>query len=250
MSEKMFSEEQLEQLRSYPEIASDELIRYFTPTAADVAFVDPGKGRGTIDQLGMLVQLCTLPWLGFVPDDVAAAPAVAVARVAERLGVTPAALRLYGKRDQTRSDHLGLIAKYLEWQTAPAGSQAMTELEQFLLDRAMEHDSPTLLFNLAREYLRAAKVIRPGALILAKMVGTARKAASDLTSQRVGHLLTAEVRSDLERMLAVDEGLGMTRLEWLVSPARDASATSVKTSIDKLTWLRAIDAHQVRPGSW
>lgn len=156
--------EQLEQLRSFPEITSDELIRYFTPTAANVAFVDPGKGRGPIDRLGMLVQLCTLPWLGFVPDDVTAA----VARVAERLGVAPAALRLYGKRDQTRSDHLGQVAKYLEWQTAPAGGQAMKELEQFLLDRAMEHDSPTLLFNLAREYLMAAKVIRPGALILAK----------------------------------------------------------------------------------
>lgn len=39
-----------------------------------------------------------------------------------------AVLRLYGERDQTRSDHLGLIAKYLEWQTAPAGSQAMKEL--------------------------------------------------------------------------------------------------------------------------
>ncbi|MFG1688016.1 DUF4158 domain-containing protein [Nonomuraea sp. NPDC049269] len=149
------------------------------------------------------------------------------------------------EREQTRSDHLGLIAKHLEWQTALAGSQAMTELEQFLLDRAMEHDSPTLLFNLAREYLRAAKVIRPGALILAKMVGTARKGASDLTSQRVGHLLTAELRADLERMLVVDAGLRMTRLEWQVSPARDASATSLKTAIDKLTWLRAIDAHQM-----
>ncbi|WP_188197333.1 DUF4158 domain-containing protein [Nonomuraea sp. SYSU D8015] len=98
----------------------------------------------------MLVQLCTLPWLGFVPDDVTAAPPAAAARVAERLGVIPAALRLYGKRDQTRSDHLGLIATYLEWQTTPAGCQAMKELEQFLLDRGMEHDSPTLLFNLAR----------------------------------------------------------------------------------------------------
>ncbi|MEV5894909.1 DUF4158 domain-containing protein [Nonomuraea fuscirosea] len=123
---------------------------------------------------------------------------------AERPGVSPAALRLYGKHEQTRSDHLGLIAKYLEWQTAPAGSQAMKELEQFLLDRAMEHDSPTLLFNLARDYLLAAKVIRPGALLLAKMVGTARKDASDLTSQLVGHLLTAELRADLERMLLVD----------------------------------------------
>ncbi|MFI6791324.1 hypothetical protein ACIBG4_28740 [Nonomuraea sp. NPDC050383] len=39
-------------------------------------------------------------------------------------------------------------------------------MEQFLLDRTMEHDSPTLLFNLAREYLMAAEVIRPGVLIL------------------------------------------------------------------------------------
>lgn len=33
----------------------------------------------------------------------------------------------------------------------------------------MEHDSPTLLFNLAREYLMAATVIRPGALVLATL---------------------------------------------------------------------------------
>ncbi|MER7369851.1 DUF4158 domain-containing protein [Nonomuraea wenchangensis] len=77
-------------------MSADELIRYFTPTSADMAFVDPGKGRGPVDRLGMLVQLCTLPGLGFVPDDVAsAAPPAAVARVAERLGVAPAVLRLY-----------------------------------------------------------------------------------------------------------------------------------------------------------
>ncbi|MFF5212664.1 DUF4158 domain-containing protein [Streptosporangium sp. NPDC000396] len=119
---------------------------------------------------------------------------------------------MYGKRDQTRSDRLAEIAKYLEWKSAPAGSQAMNELEQFLLDRAIKHDSPTLLFNLAREYLMAAKVIRPGPLVVAKMVGTARRGASDLTSQLVGHLLTEELRADLERMLVVDAGLGMTAL--------------------------------------
>jgi Domain of unknown function (DUF4158) len=44
----------------------------------------------------------------------------------------------------------------------------MKELEQFLLDRAMKHDSPTLLFNLAREYLASAKVMRPNVIVLAK----------------------------------------------------------------------------------
>ena len=77
VSEKMFSQEQYEQLRSFPEINRDELFRYFTLTPADVAFVSPGAGRGPADRLGMAVQLSALPWLGFVPDDVASAPAPA-----------------------------------------------------------------------------------------------------------------------------------------------------------------------------
>jgi hypothetical protein len=47
--------------------------------------------------------------------------------------------------------------------------------------RAMEHDSPTLLFNLACEYLVSAKTIRPGVVILAKMVASARTGARALT---------------------------------------------------------------------
>ncbi|MGV9383941.1 DUF4158 domain-containing protein [Nonomuraea sp. NPDC003707] len=132
-------------------------------------------------RLGLAVQLATLPWLGFVPDEVSSAPPVAVARLAERLGVVPTALAEYGQREQTRSDHLRLVSGHLGWKSAPAESTAMKELEQFLLDRAMEHDSPTLLFNLATEYLMAAKTIRPSVTTLAKMVATARTSATALT---------------------------------------------------------------------
>ena len=228
---------------SFPEISRDELFRYFTLTPADVAFVDPGAGRGPADQLGMAVQLSTLPWLGFVPDDVASAPLAAVARLAEQLGLDPGALRGYGKRSHTRSDHLTKVAGYLGWKTASAGSREVKELEQFLQDRAMEHDSPTLLFNLAREYLMSAKVIRPGAVTLAKMVGGARAGATELTSQKVGHLLTLQVRQDLDLLLMYDVGLGMTRLVWLTTPAVEATASAVKISIEKLAWLRNMDAH-------
>jgi Domain of unknown function (DUF4158) len=121
VSEKMFSREQYEQLRSFPEISRDELFRYFTLTPADVAFADPGAGRGPGDRLGIAVQLSTLPWLGFVPDDVVSAPSAAVARLAEHLGLDPGALRGYGKRAQTRSDHLTKVANYLGWKTAADG---------------------------------------------------------------------------------------------------------------------------------
>ena len=64
MAARMFSEEQPEQLRSFSDLGRDDLIRYFTLTQADMAFVDPGRGQGPADRLGLAVQLCTLPWLG------------------------------------------------------------------------------------------------------------------------------------------------------------------------------------------
>ena len=90
---RLFSDDQLDQLRSFPDIGTDDLIRYFTLTGADVAFVDPGHGRGPGDRLGLAVQLCTLPWLGFVPDEVTTAPPTAVTRLAERLAIDPAELQ-------------------------------------------------------------------------------------------------------------------------------------------------------------
>jgi uncharacterized protein DUF4158 len=57
-----------------PEIGREELFRFFTLNPADSAFIDPGRGRGPADRLGLAVTVCTLPWPGFVPDDVASAP--------------------------------------------------------------------------------------------------------------------------------------------------------------------------------
>ncbi|MEN6450484.1 MAG: DUF4158 domain-containing protein [Thermoguttaceae bacterium] len=112
MSSRVFSDDELSRLRGFPEITGDELIRFFTLTEADQAFVNPGRGRSPRDRLGLAVQLCTLPWLGFVPDDVTAAPPVAVARLAEQITVDPSVLAGYGEREQTRTDHLRLVLRY------------------------------------------------------------------------------------------------------------------------------------------
>ncbi|MEV4249985.1 DUF4158 domain-containing protein [Streptosporangium canum] len=194
-------------------------------TRADLEFVDNrGRGRGPEARMGLALQLCTLPWLGFVPEDLRGAPRAAVIRLAHQLTVHPGVLDFYGRRPQTRSDHLRLVAGYLGWSQPKPGSVPMKELERFLLDRAMEHDAPSLLFGLAREYLIAAKVIRPGLFALMDMVGTARAAAGELTSQKVGPLLTPKMRGDLDALLEpVAQLRGMTRLNWLTTPAVEAT---------------------------
>jgi hypothetical protein len=190
----VFSEEELGQLRGFPEITRAELIRYFTLTPADEMFVRTFRGSGNV--LGAAVQLCTLPWLGFVPDEVSSVPRAAVDRLGERLRVVPEVLAGYAVRDQTRTDHLREIAQYSRWR-------AMDELEwkqlgEFLFSRAMEHDAPKLLFRLACEYLISVRVIRPGVVNLLERVATARDRARAETWTRVEHLLDSRRRARVE----------------------------------------------------
>jgi len=112
-----------------------------------------------------------------------------VLRLASQLAVFPCVLEQYGRRSQTRSDHLKVVLKYLDWKPVPAGGEPLKELEQFLQDRAMEHDTPSLLFHQAAEFLVGAHVTRPGVVTLMEMVATARMGAGALTSEKVGHLL-------------------------------------------------------------
>jgi hypothetical protein len=42
------------------------------------------------------------------------------------------------------------------------------------------------------------------------------------------------MRSDLDRLLKHDAGLGVNRLSWLTRQATEASASAVKTAIEKL----------------
>jgi hypothetical protein len=166
----VFSDEELAQLRGFPEITRADLIRYFTLTGADEAFVRRFRGPG--NTLGAAVQLCALPWLGFVPDEVQRAPAAAVARLAERLQIPAGALGGYGAREQTRTDHLREVAHYLGWRTMD--ELAWKQPGEFLFARAMEHDAPKLLSRLACEYLAAARLGRPAASGCPATMGTWR----------------------------------------------------------------------------
>ncbi|MGK5553794.1 Tn3 family transposase [Actinomadura kijaniata] len=246
MSTRFLPDEQVERLRSFPGIGREELIKYFTLTPREHAFLD-APGRGADARVGLALQLCTLPWLGFVPDDLEDVPQAALLRLTSQLAVFPGALEYYvastRKRPQTRSDHLKLVMRYLKWKTATPGGQEWKELEQFLLDRAMEHDTPSLLFYQATQHLIGAQVVRPGVVTLMELVGAARAGAGSLTSEKVEDLLTGQMRGDLDRLLVHDAGLGMTRLAWLTTPTVEATWSAVKVAIEKLKFLRGIDAH-------
>jgi hypothetical protein len=68
----VFSEDELAQLRGFPEAVPGDLIRYFMLSTAEETFVRKFRGQAT--PLGAAVQLCTLPWPGYVPAEITSAP--------------------------------------------------------------------------------------------------------------------------------------------------------------------------------
>ncbi|ADU10704.1 transposase Tn3 family protein [Micromonospora sp. L5] len=238
-TQDVFSAEELARLRGFPEINRAELIRYFTLTGADEAFVRQFRtGRNV---LGVAVQLCTLPWLGFVPDEVALAPDAAVGRLSQRLGIAMGELRGYGEREQTRTDHLREVAGYAGWRVMDTAE--WKDLDEFLFARAMEHDSPKLLFRLACEYLLSSRVLRPGVILLLRRVAAARARARTETWIRVKHLLSDRRCAELDLLLVPDAYLGRTPLAWLGVWPTSSSPAAVKTELEKLAYLRRLDAH-------
>jgi len=87
------------------------LERFFTLSGADLDEVR--RRHGDSNRLGWPLQLGGLRMLGFCPEDMTTAPAVAVRFLARQLGAALGALARYGVRAQTSTDHLVQVKTYL-----------------------------------------------------------------------------------------------------------------------------------------
>ena len=88
MPGRFLSDADRARLSTFPKEATEEdLIAYFTLSADDLTIIR--RWRGEHNRFGFALQLCTLRFLGFVPDDLTRAPKSIVAYLASQLGTDP-----------------------------------------------------------------------------------------------------------------------------------------------------------------
>jgi Domain of unknown function (DUF4158) len=240
MPVRYLSDPELARLSSWPdEIAAQDAVTYFTLSADDLSWLT-GFNRQH-NRLGVAVQLSTLPWLGWIPDDLASCPPMALDRLTEALAIAPntssTLLTEYGGwQGETRRKHRGRVLDRLGWRLCGAGDRKL--LDEFLLARALEHDAPGVLLRLACDWLRAESIVRPPVDSLTRRIATARDAARAETYHRLGPLLQPPRPMQLDGLLDVDPYLGITRLAWLRRGATVATPELLKSELDKLEFLR------------
>ena len=238
MPASFLTDKDREQLNNFPPtVEENELITHFFLSPADheqIAFQ-----RGDTNRLGFAVLMCALRYIGFFPLDLQTAPSHVVAYLAEQLACDSAASTQYGKRDQTRREHQQWVMTYLDfrWQQ----DQDQINLVQWLTQRAMENERPSVLLQQATERLYKQRIVRPGITTLELLVIRARQQADEETYRLLATSLDQAARQKLDTLLQPDPSSGETPLVWLRRPARGSRADDILESISKLVMSQTWD---------
>jgi TnpA family transposase len=233
MPVQFLSEAEHERLNRFPnEIPTEDCFTFFFLSKEDLIEID--KQRSDSSRLGFALQLCALRYMGFVPHDLKSVPSRTLRYVADQLQVSTAELDNYdagNRKEHLRASHIHV------------GLRRATELdglglEKWLLERALEHDQPTVLFKLASEHLKQQQIARLGTARLARMVSTARSQAQEATYRILQPLLTEECRTLLNKLLEVNETLKRTDLFWLQRTPTDHNLGQLLETLDKILFLQ------------
>jgi hypothetical protein len=132
MPVRYLSDPEMARLSSWPDdIADQDAVTYFTLSGDDLSWL-AGFNRPE-NRLGVAVQLSSLPWLGWIPTDLATCPTVALDRLARSLTIAPrdaaGLLAAYGGwQGETRRKHRAQVLDRLGWRWCGAGERKLTRL--------------------------------------------------------------------------------------------------------------------------
>ena len=232
---KYFTDSFRERLDNFPgEIQHKDLVTFFTLSELDKDQIPIYSA--SYNRLGFALQLCTLRFMGFVPDELTYTPHAVVEYLAHQLKLDPSVLLEYPARAQTRTEHLVRIMEYLDIRKA--SEKDIEEVTSWLVERALEHDKASLLYELICDKLREDKIIRPGITSLERVIAEARHKVETETILRMDSILTDECKVLLNSLLVPEREKGRTLLSQLRQRANSNSPPSILRNIEKLDFLK------------
>jgi hypothetical protein len=136
-------------------------------------------------------------------------------------------------RPQTRREHRPLVREHAGF--VAGGERELEPVRDWLTERALEHERPSLLFAEACGELRPRRIERPAVATLMRLVAWARERAHELTVARLEAQLTELVRRTLDGLLTADGA--QSRHAWLRSRPTSVTAGALRRELDKRTFL-------------
>lgn len=191
-------------------------------------------------RLATAIAIAAIRWLGFVPAELAQAPEAGVQRLAAQLDADLQDLVAYHPPERTAREHRQRAAQLAHFRDA--GPADVNNLEDLLVEHALEHDSPLALLRTAAITLRDRQLLRAGISTLERLVASARARAERDSYERLAPAFDTGTTRALDALCVTDVRLGVSRLVWLGREARSASPAQIVTQLEKLAFLRELGA--------
>ena len=216
-----------------------QLERFFHFDDRDRTLID--RRRGDHNRLGFAVQLGTVRFLGTFLSQPAEVPEVVARRVAEELDIDqPGRLGDYAQREPTHREHAGEIQREYGYRDF-SDAASRTKLGRWLDARAWATaEPPSVLFDLATARLIEAKVLLPGATVLARAVASARDRVAIRLHRTLAEAASDGQRQHLDEQLAVSAGEQLLDLELLRAGPRKLTASEVAEAFERLATIVSV----------
>ncbi len=244
MPVEYLTEEQEQRYGRYVgEPTPEQIARYFHLNDEDRRLI--AQRRGDHNRLGFACQVGTLRFLGTFLSDPVNIPVVVIAYMASQLKIKNAqCIVRYAERVQTQQDHAQEIRQHYGYKEF-SDRQGGFALLRFLYARAwIGTERPSVLFDVATTWLIDKKVLLPGVTTLTRLISSVRERVTERFWQQVSHMVTPELRTDLEGLLARAGTSRIANLERLRRAPSRASAPVLVQALSRLAEARSLDIGQ------
>ena len=164
----ILSDAELAGLLALPDTEA-ETIRRYTFSDADLAII--AQHRGPANRLGFAVLLCYMRYPGVVLSAGDAPPRRLLQLVAAQLKLSPEHWAAYGKREQTRREHLVELQTVFGFQ--PFGKRHYRAAVHVLEELAWQTDKSVVLAGALVDELRRQAILLPTLLVIERICAEA-----------------------------------------------------------------------------
>lgn len=236
MPKRFLTEADRNKLNNYAnEIPYEDMIKYFTISYLDRKVIP--DNASAVNRLGFAIQLCTLRYMGFVPSNLKIFPTDTKKYLLQQLDIDNCSLNEYGKRKNTRILHFNSVKEYIGF--TKINDEYTNRLMEWLNERSMEHDKPSLLLHLLVDKLYHDKIVRPGITTLEEILSTARIYSRNKTYEILKPIMTGGVISFLDDVITMNEEMKIYPISWLKQKATSNTPENLIETIKKLEYLRS-----------
>jgi TnpA family transposase len=233
----ILSKSEQENLYTLPE-TKDEIIRLYTFNEADLSIINQRRGRANC--LGFAIQLCYMRYPGVIFGLNEAPSALLLTFVAKQLKIDPNVWIEYGKREQTRREHLVELQTLYGFKTFSARQHYPSIIKQLEFS-ALRTDKGIVLALELIEYLQQKFILLPPIGVIDRICAEAITRANRHIYDVLTEQLTSTHHQKLDELLKIKEGSTLTMLGWLRQSPAKANSVHMNAHIERLKTLQAID---------